>query len=70
VPALIRLYAYSEASWERYGLKMDDPALLAFLRNMISTRTISTMVLVSEGRTREITGALHAITGQRFNEMS
>jgi hypothetical protein len=69
VPALIRVIPRTlMPPGSDFGLTMDDPDLLAFLRKHDLDEN-DRYNWFSFGRAfREITGALHAITGQRFNE--
>ncbi|MHB1558455.1 MAG: HEAT repeat domain-containing protein [Isosphaeraceae bacterium] len=69
VPALIRAIPRTlMAPGSDYGLRMDDPELLAFLRKH-DLDDVDRGRQFSFGRAyREVTGALHSITGQRFNE--
>ncbi len=69
VPALIRAIPRTlMAPGGDYGLRMDDPELLAFLRNHDLDDTDRLEGFSFGTPYREVTGALHSITGQRFNE--
>ncbi len=69
VPALIRAIPRTlMPPGSDFGLKMDDPELLAFLRKHDLDKTDKGDGFGFGRAYREITGALHSITGQRFNE--
>ena len=69
VPALIRAIPRTlRPPGSDMGLEMDDPELLAFLRKHDLDKDDKRGGFGFGRPYREITGALHAITGQRFNE--
>ncbi len=69
VPALIRAIPRTlMPPGSDFGLRMDDPELLAFLRKHDLDKDDKGDGFGFGRAYREITGALHAITGQRFNE--
>ncbi len=69
VPALIRAIPRTLlAPASDFGLRMDDPGLRAFLRKHDLDETDRGEGFSFGRAYREVTGALHAITGQRFNE--
>jgi hypothetical protein len=69
VPALIRAIPRTlMPPGSDFGLRMDDPELLAFLRKHDLEKDDKGNGFGFGRAYREITGALHAITGQRFNE--
>ncbi len=69
VPALIRAIPRTlMPPASDFGLPMDDPELLAFLRKHDLDEDDKLDGFGIGRAYREITGALHAITGQRFNE--
>jgi hypothetical protein len=69
VPALIRAIPRTlMPPGSDFGLTMDDPDLLAFLRKHDLDKNDRHNGFSFGRAFREITGALHAITGQRFNE--
>jgi hypothetical protein len=69
VPALIRAIPRTlMPPGSDFGLKMDDPELLAFLRKHDLDQDDRDQGFSFGRAFREITGALHSITGQRFNE--
>ncbi len=69
VPALIRAIPRTlMPPGSDFGLRMDDPELLAFLRKHDLSKDDKRNGFGFGRAYREITGALHAITGQRFNE--
>jgi hypothetical protein len=69
VPALIRAIPRTlMPPLSDFGLKMDDPGLLAFLRKHDLDKDDRGDGFSFGRAYREVTGALHAITGQRFNE--
>jgi hypothetical protein len=69
VPALIRAIPRTlVVSGSDFGLRMDDPDLLAFLQKHDLHDGADGRQFTFGMPYREITGALHALTGQRFNE--
>lgn len=69
VPALIRAIPRTlMAPGSDFGLRMDDPELRAFLRKHDLDETDRGEEFSFGRAYREVTGALHSITGQRFNE--
>ncbi len=69
VPALIRAIPRTLVPpGSDYGLTMDDPELLAFLQQHDLHKGADGRNFTFGMPYREITGALHAITGQQFNE--
>jgi hypothetical protein len=69
VPALIRAIPRTlMPPGSDFGLKMDDPELLAFLRKHDLDESDRDEGFDFGRAYREITGALHTITKQRFNE--
>ncbi|QEH35101.1 hypothetical protein OJF2_36460 [Aquisphaera giovannonii] len=69
VPALIRAIPRTlMPPGSDFGLRMDDPELLAFLRKHDLDEEDRGDGFHLGRSYREITGALHAITGRRFNE--
>ena len=69
VPALIRAIPRTLVpAGSDFGLRMDDPELLAFLQQHDLDKGAKGQQFSFGMPYREITGALHAITGQRFNE--
>jgi hypothetical protein len=69
VPALIRAIPRTLVpAGSDFLLKMDDPDLLAFLQQHDLHKGADGQNFTFGMPYREITGALHAITGQRFNE--
>ena len=69
VPALIRAIPRTLVPpGSDFGLTMDDPKLLAFLQQHDLDKGADGRNFSFGMPYREITGALHAITGQRFNE--
>jgi hypothetical protein len=69
VPALIRAIPRTLVpTGSDYGLTMDDPGLLAFMRQHDLDNDDRGKGFLFARAYREITGALHSITGQRFNE--
>jgi hypothetical protein len=69
VPALIRAIPRTLVpAGSDFGLTMDDPELLVFLEQHDLHKGADGQKFLFGMPYREITGALHAITGQRFNE--
>src|SRR5262249_14679674 len=69
VPALIRAIPRTLVPpGSDFGLPMDDPELLAFLQEHDLQKGSGGPNFTFGMPYREITGALHAISGQRFNE--
>jgi hypothetical protein len=69
VPALIRAIPRTLVkAGSDYGLTINDAELLAFLQRHDLTRGEGGRLFTFGMPFREITGALHALTGQRFNE--
>ena len=69
VPALIRAIPRTlMPPGSDFGLRMDDPELLAFLRKHDLDKEDRDTGFSFGRAYREITGALHSITGQKFNE--
>ncbi len=69
VPALIRAIPRTLVpAGSDYGLAMDDPELLALLQRHDLDKRSGGRLFTFGMPYREITGALHALTGQRFNE--
>jgi hypothetical protein len=68
VPALIRAIPRTLVpAGSDYGLTMDDPELLAFLQKHDLDEKEGGRLFTFGMPYREITGALHTLTGQRFN---
>jgi hypothetical protein len=69
VPALIRAIPRTLVpAGSDFGLNMDDPELLAFLQRHDLQKGEGGELFTFGMPYREITGALHAITGHRFHE--
>ena len=69
VPALIRAIPRTLVpAGSDFGLTTDDPELLAFLQKHDLDKRADGQNFSFGMPYREITGALHSITGQRFNE--
>ena len=69
VPALIRAIPRTLVpAGSDYGLRMRDPELLTFLKKHDLDKREGGELFTFGMPYREITGALHSLTGQRFNE--